>query len=171
MRVAPFLRGRPVSCLAAGSPYAAAVRYFEDFRAGQVFELGAVTFTTEAILDFGHQWDPQVFHVDEIAAKGSSYGGLIASGMHTLAVLMRLFVDGVLGDAASQGSPGLDEVRWLKPVRPGDILSGRITVEDAKPSATRPDRGTLRLLWEMLDPDAAVVMSLRSRNLIARRPS
>ena len=112
--------------------------YFEDFEEGQVYELGEKTLTKEEIVAFAREYDPQPFHVDEEAAKGSAFGGLIASGWHTAAIFMRLYADAVLSRAESMGSPGVEELRWLKPVRPGDTLSARLTVLDAAPSASRP---------------------------------
>ncbi len=144
--------------------------YLEDFTPGAVFELGRIEMTRERILSFAREFDPQPFHTDEVAAKGSIYGGLIASGWHTCAAFMRLFVDGVLSRAASLGSPGVDEVRWLKPVRPGDVLRARYTVLAVEPHPRRPDRGTVRSLAEVFNQDGTLVMSLRAANLFSRRP-
>src|SRR5947209_7301940 len=104
------------------------LRYFEDFAAGLTVDLGNVAFTTEGIIDFARQYDPQPMHTDPEAARASTYGGLIASGWHTAASFMRLLVDEVIGQSESIGSPGVDNLRWLKPVRPGDTLHGRFTV-------------------------------------------
>jgi acyl dehydratase len=143
--------------------------YFEDFQPGAVFELGSVEMTRERILSFAREFDPQPFHVDEEAARNSIYGGLIASGWHTCSSYMRLFVDGVLGRAASLGSGGLEEVRWLKPVRPGDVLRGRYTVVEVSPSRRKPDRGTVHSLAEMFNQDGTLVMSFQGTNLFTRR--
>src|SRR5579859_3157513 len=105
-------------------------RYFEDFAVGHTLELGSYTITREEILAFARQFDPQPFHTDEEQAKASLYGGLIASGWHTASIFMRLLVDGLLNDTASMGSPGVDELRWLRPVRPGDTLRARFTVRE-----------------------------------------
>ena len=143
---------------------------FEDFAAGQVYELGSRTITEAEIVDFARQWDPQPFHVDLEAAKESVFGGLIASGWQTGAIWMRMYVDAMLGTAA-RGSPGIEELRWLAPVRPGDTLSGRLTVLEATPSATRPDRGTIRIRGEMVNQDGVTVMAMTSRGHFGRRSS
>jgi acyl dehydratase len=143
---------------------------FEDFAAGQVYELGRRTITEAEIVDFARQWDPQPFHVDPEAAKASVFGGLIASGWQTGAIWMRMYVDAMLGTAA-RGSPGIEELRWLAPVRPGDTLSGRLTVLEATPSATKPDRGTIRIRGEMVNQDGVTVMAMTSRGHFGRRPA
>ena len=142
---------------------------FDDFQAGHVHELGSHTVTEEEILSFAREFDPQSFHVDPEAAKESVFGGLIASGWHTGAMWMRLYVDSLLGGAASMGSPGIEELRWLAPVRPGDTLSGRLTVLEATPSERRPDRGTVRIRGEMVNQDGVTVMSMVSRGHFGRR--
>lgn len=144
--------------------------YFEDFSAGSVFELGSVTVTEAAIIDFASQFDPQPFHVDPAAALDSSFGGLVASGWHTCAMWMRLYVDALLTDSSSQGSPGVEELRWRAPVRPGDTLTGRMTVVDAQPSSTKPMRGTVFTESTMTNQDGVVVLTLSSRGLFGRRP-
>jgi acyl dehydratase len=142
--------------------------YFDDFEPGQVLELGSVAVTEDAIVDFARQFDPQPFHVDPEAAKESVFGGLIASGWHTGAMWMRLYVDSMLG-AAAQGSPGIEELRWLAPVRPGDTLHGRLTVLETTPSERRPDRGTVRIRGEMVNQDGVKVLSMVSRGHFARK--
>jgi acyl dehydratase len=144
-------------------------RYFEDFQPGQVFDLGAHTMTRDEIVDFARQFDPQPFHVDEEAARHSAFGGLIASGWHTAAVFMRLYVDALLAEAASMGSPGITELRWLAPVRPGDTLTGRFHVESVQPSSRRPDRGTVFFRSEMVNADGVAVLSMSGRGYFARR--
>lgn len=146
------------------------VRYFEDFTAGETFALGSHTVTEERIIAFAKEFDPQPFHLDDARARDSIYGGLIASGWHTAAIFMRMFVDGVLNDAASMGSPGIDELRWLKPVRPGDTLRGRGTVVALVPSTRRSDRGTVRSTFELLNDRNEVVLRMTGNNIIARRP-
>jgi acyl dehydratase len=141
---------------------------FDDFAAGQVYELGSRTVTEDEIVDFARQWDPQSFHVDPEAAKESVFGGLIASGWQTGAIWMRMYVDTMLGTAA-RGSPGIEELRWLAPVRPGDTLTGRLTVLEATPSATKPDRGTIRIRGEMVNQDGVTVMAMTSRGHFGRR--
>ena len=143
--------------------------YFEDFEPGQVFELGSHDVSEAEIVEFARRWDPQPFHVDPEAARESVFGGLIASGWHTGAMWMRLYVDSMLGGAASMGSPGVEELRWLAPVRPGDTLRGRLTVLDTTPSERRPDRGTVRIRGEMVNQDDVVVMTMTSRGHFARR--
>ena len=145
--------------------------YFEDLEAGQVVDLGTIAVTEEDILGFARQWDPQPFHVDPEAAKDSVFGGLIASGWHTGAMWMRLYVDSLLDGAASMGSPGIEELRWLAPVRPGDTLAGSLTVLETTPSERRSDRGTVRIRGEMTNQDGVVVMSMTSRGHFGRRPA
>ena len=145
--------------------------FFEDLEAGQVVDLGSHAVSEEEILAFARQWDPQPFHVDPEAAKGSVFGGLIASGWHTGALWMRLYVDSILDGAASMGSPGIEELRWLAPVRPGDTLTGSLTVLETTPSERRPDRGTVRIRGEMTNQDGVVVMSMTSRGHFGRRPA
>jgi acyl dehydratase len=143
--------------------------YFEDFQPGQVFELGSHTVTEEEIVAFARRWDPQPFHVDPEAAKETVFGGLIASGWHTGAIWMRGYVDTLLGQA-SQGSPGIEELRWLAPVRPDDTLSSRLTVLETMPSERRADRGTVRIRGEMVNQDGVTVLSMVSRGHFGRRP-
>ncbi len=145
-------------------------RYFEDFEIGAVFELGSVTVDAADIVEFAERYDPQPFHVDPDAAAASPFGGLIASGWHTCAMFMRLFADGILLDSSSQGASGMEELRWLAPVRPGDTLSGRFTIVDANPSSTRPGRGTVHFLSEMLNQDGVIVLSMRGRGQFGTRP-
>ncbi len=146
-----------------------ATRYFEDFAAGEIITLGSYTITRDEIVAFAAQWDPQPFHLDDAAARESPFGGLIASGWHTCAIFMRLLVDGLLNSSASLGSPGLDELRWLKPVRPGDALRPRITVLETTPSARQVSRGAVRWVGEAFNQDDEVVMRIVGRNLFARR--
>ncbi len=145
--------------------------FFEDFTPGRVFELGSVTVTAEAIIDFATQFDPQPFHVDPVAAADSSFGGLIASGWHTGSLWMRLYADALLLDADSRGSPGVEEVRWRAPVRPGDTLTGTTTVVDAQPSSKDPSRGTVFTESSMINQDGVVVMTMKGRGTFGRRPS
>ena len=147
------------------------MRYFEDFAPGQVLELGSRTISRESMLAFAREFDPQPFHVDENAARRSIYGGLLASGWHTGSLMMRILCDGLLHDTASLGSPGIDELRWLKPVRPGDTLSVRMTVLEALPSRSKPDRGLIRSLTEMRNQHGEVVLTVRGLSLLGRRPA
>ncbi len=136
-----------------------------------MIELGSRTITKEAIIAFAKEFDPQVFHVDEEAAKQTIYGGLLASGWHTGALLMRLLYDGLVARTASLGSPGIDELRWLKPVRPGDTLSGRMTVLESIPSRSKPDRGVVRSLMELRNQHGEVVLTVKGLSLLGRRPA
>lgn len=144
------------------------MRYWEDFSVGEVFDLGSRRLSEKEIVEFARQWDPQPFHLDPNA--DSPFGGLVASGWQTVCVVMRLFVDGVLTDAAALGSPGLDELRWLAPVRPGDLLQGRVTVAEVAQSASRPGRGTVHLLWTVSNDQGTEVCRMRGRMLFSRRP-
>ncbi|MBI2525113.1 MAG: MaoC family dehydratase [Candidatus Rokubacteria bacterium] len=147
------------------------VRYFEDFQPGEVIELGSRTITKESIVAFAREFDPQVFHVDEEAARHTIYGGLLASGWHTGSILMRLLYDGLLSHTAGLGSPGFDELRWVKPVRPGDTLSGRMTVLERSPSRSKPDRGLVRSLMELRNQHGEVVLTIKGLSLLGRRPA
>jgi acyl dehydratase len=147
------------------------VRYWEDIKAGDVVELGSRTMDKERMLSFAREFDPQPFHTDEKAAAASIWGGLIASGWHTGSVLMRIFYEGFLKDAAGLGSPGIDELRWLKPVRPGDTLSARLTVLEATASRSKPDRGIIRSLMEVRNQHGEVVMTTTGVNFFSRRPA
>ncbi len=145
------------------------MRYFEDFEPGQVFDLGERRVSAEEIVAFAREFDPQPFHVEEDAAAGSPFGGLIASGWHTATIFMRLYVDSLLSRAASMGSPGIDELRWLKPVRPGDTLHARLIILDATSSGRHPGRGTVQLRAEMRNQRGEEVMTFTGRGLFARR--
>ena len=147
----------------------AQARYLEDYVEGDVHEFGPITITEDEIVQFGKTFDPQLFHTDPKGAEKTVYGGLIASGWHTCGLFMRLFVEHYLPDQASLGSPGVDELRWLKPVRPGDDLTLRITVHKVKPSRSKPDRGVLFSFCEMLNPDRDVVATMMAMNLIRYR--
>ena len=144
-------------------------RYWDDYEVGQKFPLGSTTFTEQEIVDFARQFDPQPFHVDAAAANQSMYGGLIASGWHVAAKMMRLFVDHYLSRVASLASPGVDELRWLKPVRPGDTLRIRVTVTEARRSRSKPDRGIVRTLIEVLNQRGETVMTMNAMNLLRCR--
>jgi acyl dehydratase len=145
-------------------------RYFEDFRAGEAVELGSFTFSERDIVEFARQYDPQPMHADPAAARNSIYGGLIASGWQTVTSYMRTLVDEIIRDSDSLGSPGIDHLRWLKPVRPGDTLRARFTVLEARPSNSRPDWGIVRSRGEVLNQNDEVVMDLEAVNFFGRRP-
>jgi acyl dehydratase len=144
-------------------------RYFEDYIPGTVFEYGEIRVEESEILDFARRFDPQDIHIDPEKAARGRFGGLIASGWHTGAMMMRLLADNFLPKAASLASPGIDELRWLHPVRPGDVLRIRVSVLEATPSRSKADRGMVRTLIEVLNQDGNVVMSLKPMNIIARR--
>lgn len=145
--------------------------YLEDLTPGRVFELGTVDVSAEEIVEFATRFDPQPFHTDPAAAAETMFGGIIASGWHTCSMCMRLLVDGLLSDSASLGSPGMEQIRWLAPVRPGDRLTARTTVEEARPSSSKPDRGTVTMLTEMENQDGVVVLTMRGMSMYARRPA
>jgi acyl dehydratase len=146
------------------------VRYFEDFNVGDVTEVGPVTVTEAEIVDFAERFDPQPFHIDVEGAKASPFGGLIASGWHTTALFMGMFVRAVLLDSASLGSPGVEEIRWTAPVRPGDTLHGRSTVTDVRPSLKNPRRGTVFTTNEVWNQDDMLVLTLKARGFFSRCP-
>ncbi len=146
-------------------------KYFEDFVVGEEIELGEVEVTEAAIIEFAERYDPQPFHVDPGAAEASPYGGLIASGWHTCAMYMRLLCDGMILDSSSQGSSGMEELRWLAPVRPGDVLRARYTVLDTALSETKPNRGTVEFRSEMVNEDDVVVLRMIGRGLYGTRPA
>lgn len=146
-------------------------RYFEDFTPGDVIELGSRSVSRDEIVAFAREFDPQPFHLDEEAAQQSVYGGLLASGWHTGSISMRLLADGLVNHTVSMGSPGLDEMRWVKPVRPGDTLSGRYTVLECVPSRSKADRGVVRSLLELRNQHGDVVMTIRGMGIFGRRPA
>jgi acyl dehydratase len=144
-------------------------RWFEDYVPGAVHDLGSVVLKEDEIVAFARQFDPQPFHLDKERADQSAFGGLIASGWHTACCAMRLIVDRYLSELSSEGSPGIDELRWLRPVRPGDRLTVRITVLDSKRSRSRPERGIVRSQIETLNQDGEVAMHMTSAMFIRCR--
>jgi acyl dehydratase len=146
--------------------------YFEDFEPGDRMELpGRYTFDRDEMLAFARQFDPQPFHLDEEAASRSIYGGLIASGWHTVAACFKLAVDGVIHRVASMGSPGVDEIRWLKPLRAGDTIAVTLEVLEIRPSQSRPDRGIIHTRYEVRNQRDELVMTMRGMGMFARRPA
>lgn len=145
--------------------------YFEDFPQGEVVQYGDIEVSAVRIKSFAEQFDPQPFHLDEVAARETMTGGLIASGWHTAAMLMRANCDHFLNRSTSQGSPGITEVNWLKPVRPGDRLSVRRTTVSARPSASRPELGIVDFTFEVLNQLGEVAMNQRNILLFKRRPA
>jgi acyl dehydratase len=144
-------------------------RYFEHYVPSAVHEFGEVAVAEKDIIAFGRQFDPQPFHTDPQAAKNTIYGGLIASGWHTAGLMMREFVQYYLSSVASLGSPGVDELRWSLPVRPGDTLTMRVTVTKTKRSRSKPDRGLVHSFIEVLNQRQKVVMSMKAVNFILCR--
>jgi acyl dehydratase len=146
------------------------MRYWEDFHPGEETVHGSHEITADEIVAFAREFDPQPFHTDPEAAADGPFGGLIASGWHTVALHMGLFVRSVLLDSASMGSPGVEELRWLVPVRPGDVLTSRSRVLEAWPSERDPGRGTIVGEHELVNQRGEVVLRMRARGHIARRP-
>jgi acyl dehydratase len=144
--------------------------YFEDFAPGQDIDLGTRTVTEEEIVAFARAYDPQPFHVDRDAAAHSIYGGIIASGWHTCGMMMRMVVDGLLNRSASMGSPGLDSVRWLAPVRAGDTLNVRYQTVQVKASASKPDRGVVWSKWVAINQHGQTVCTVEGMGMYGRRP-
>ena len=145
-------------------------RYFEDYVVGEVLTFGDHTITEQEIIEFASRYDPQYFHIDPEAAADSHYGGLIASGWQTGSIMMGMMVQGFVSPLSSMGSPGLDELRWPKPVRPGDRLYARATVDAARKSQSRPDRGIVHATWELLNQHDEVVMRVRGVGMYLTRP-
>jgi acyl dehydratase len=144
-------------------------RYFEDYIVGVEQEVGSVGISEADIIEFANKYDPQDFHTDPEKAATGPFGGLVASGWHTIAVVMRLLVDRYLDSASSLGSPGIDELRWLAPVRPGDVLTVRAEVSDKRRSNSRPDRGLIRTSVEVRNQDGVPVMTMKALLLVACR--
>jgi acyl dehydratase len=144
--------------------------YWEDFKPGERIEMGSHTFGEEEIVAFARQFDPQPFHVDREAAKKSFFGGLIASGWHTCAIGMRLTVESHVNNTRSLGSPGLDNIRWLKPVRAGDTITYSRIVLESRASASRPDAGLVKSRWEAVNQAGELVMTMEGWGMFGRRP-
>ena len=145
------------------------MKYFEDIRVGDVFEVGRYTFTADNIKAFATRFDPQSFHVDEAAASATMLGGLGASGWHTCCLLMRIIADGFVLDSSSMGSPGIEEVRWHKPLRPGTQIRVRSTVLESRPSKSRPDMGLTKFRYEVLDEIGSVLTTMVTTAMLGRR--
>ena len=144
-------------------------RYLEDYVRGAVHCFGEIVVSPEEIIEFGRRYDPPDFHTDPATAARSRFGGLIASGWQTCAMMMRLYCEHYLSKNASLSSPGIDELRWLVPVRPGDVLKLRVTVTETRRSASKPDRGLLRSAIEVLNQKGEVIMTMAAMNLITCR--
>jgi acyl dehydratase len=146
-------------------------RYLEDYEPGSVHLFGTISVEEADIVEFARRFDPQIFHTAPQEASKTMFGGVIASGWHTASLMMRLFVDHYLSAVASLGSPGVDELRWKEPVRPGDTLSLRVTVEETRRSRSKPDRGVLISFIEVINQKESVVMSMRAVNMLLCRQS
>jgi acyl dehydratase len=143
--------------------------YWEDFRPGAVTVYGPRLVTREEIVAFAAEFDPQPMHLDEEAARKTLLGGLAASGWHTCCVFMRIIADGYILNSSSMGGPGVDEVRWLKPLRPGTRVRVRATVVETRPSKSRPEMGLAKFSYDMLDESDAVIMTLTTTHMFGRR--
>lgn len=144
--------------------------YFEDFTVGRTFESAGMTLTESQILDFAWAWDPQPFHIDVPAAEAGPYGGLISSGFQTMCVAFRLIHATGYLESCSMGSPGIDELRWFKPVRPGDTLRVIGEVKSQKPSSSKPDRGTALVRYAVLNQSDEEVMTFTTIHILRKRP-
>lgn len=144
-------------------------RYLDDLTPGQQFTTPGVTLTEAEIIDFAWRYDPQSFHLDANAAANSPYGGLIASGFQSLAICFRLFIQSGILAESSLGSPGIDELRWLAPVRPGDTLHCEVEVLEVRPSSSKPERGIARLRYTAVNQHPEVVLSFIVNHLLRRR--
>ena len=148
-----------------------ALLYFEDFQPGTRLELGTRTLERERIISFAREFDPQPFHIDEDAARDTMFGGIIASGWHTGSTLMRMLVDGLLLRSVTMGSPGVEELKFLKPVYPNVELAGFVRVESARLSASRPGIGLVLLESTLVLPDGSVALLMRSWTMFGCRPA
>lgn len=144
-------------------------RYFEDYEVGACYELGSFRLSEAEIIEFATRFDPQRFHVDPVAAAASPYGGIIASGWHTGSAMMRLLADHFISSVAGLGSPGLDEIRWLKPTRPDTEMTVRVTVLDKRRSKSKPDRGLFFHKVEVFDPAGELAMTVRGAGMVKLR--
>lgn len=147
------------------------VIYWEDFKVGEAVAMGSHTFAEDEMIDFARKFDPQPFHIDPAAAKNSYFGALIASGWHTCAVAMRLLCENYINRSASLGSPGIENVRWLKPVYAGDTISYRRVVLEARPSNSRPGMGLVKSRTEATNQRGETVMTFEGWGMFGRRPS
>ena len=143
--------------------------YWDDFAVGTVREFGQMAVSREAMLAFAGQFDPQPFHLDDAAAEASLFGRLSASGWHTCAMAMRMMCDEYLLESSSLGSPGIDSLRWTRPVCPGDTLSVRLTTLEARPMASRPTVGLVLSKWEVLNQHREVVLTMQGWGMFGRR--
>ena len=147
------------------------MKYLEDFAVGQVMEFPPRTVSEDEIVAFARDYDPQPFHLDKEAARQSLFGGLCASGWHTAGIMMRMLVDHMIGKYASMGSPGVDQLRWVKPVFPGDTLQLSGEVLEVRPSQSKPDRGVITSRYEMKNQKGETVLTMQAKGMYARRPA
>ncbi len=147
------------------------MRYWEDFTVGLVMEFGGYEATEEEIIEFAKAYDPQPFHIDKEAAKNHFFGGVIASGWHTASMCMRMLVDNFMGDSASMGSPGIDQLRWKNPVRPGDILHVKVEVLERSLPRSRPELGFVKFDHTLTNQAGEVKMTMISNVMFARDPA
>lgn len=143
--------------------------YWEDLKPGTARELGSVSVTAEEIKEFAEQFDPQPFHLDELAGRRSIFGNLCASGWHTCALAMKLTVENFLNESSSMGSPGLESLRWLKPVYPGDTLTLKHSITESRGMRKRRDTGIVRSVWEMFNQNGEKVMQMEGYGMFRRR--
>jgi acyl dehydratase len=151
-------------------PVPADQRYFEDYAAERVYEFGTISVSEDEIIEFARRFDPQYFHIDPVKASASRFGGIIASGWHTVSLAMRLYVDHYLSHVASLASPGCEDIRWPNPVRPGDTLRIRVAILEARPSRSKPDRGIVRARVEAKNQRDELVLSMIVVSFLGRRP-
>ncbi len=145
------------------------MRYWEDFRAGDVFIHRSAPVSAQAITEFAREFDPQPFHLDPALENDGLLGGFCASGWHTCAILMRMIFDSYLEGSSSMGGPGVGEVRWLKPVRPGDVLELKSTCLETRASASRPEMGICRFTWDLFNQSGDHVLTCTGTNFFGRR--
>ena len=145
-------------------------RWFEDYVPGQRYRFGRIEVREDEVIRFATEFDPQPFHIDAVAAASSPFGGLIASGWHTASLVMRVLVDHYVSLVAGLSSPGIDELRWLAPVRPGDVLTVGVDILEARRSRSKPDRGIVTARVTAYDESDQPVMTLQAVNLFASRP-
>jgi acyl dehydratase len=166
-----FSSGNSMPALSSTFPSPPDDRYFDDYRQGARFMFGPIAVEEAEVIAFARRFDPQSIHTDPQAAARGPFSGLIASGWHTIGLLMRLFVEHYLTAVASLASPGVDEVRWIMPVRPGDQLRLRVTVSETRLSRSKPDRGIVHSLVEGINQRDEVVATFKAMNLIGLRPA
>ena len=145
--------------------------YLEDYKIGQSYEFGSVEICKDDIVNFASKFDPQYFHLDEELAECSHFNGLIASGWHTCSIMMSMLVQNYISECSSLGSPGVDKIRWMEPVRPGDILSVKVKVIENRRSRSKPDRGIVKSKIEVLNQLRVVVLNMETTGFfLCRNP-